>query len=245
MNFLRNAPCGKCEYCKQRLDAHSGLKEFFGYDEFRIFDGVPMQQQAVEAAIRGESLLTIFPTGGGKSLTFQLPALMAGRNIHGLTVVISPLQSLMKDQVDNLADRGVTDAVTINGLLDPIERAMAIEQVAGGTANLLYIAPEMLRSKTIERLLLSRNVVRLSAEISVDEFLCTVEYDYPAFHLTMHCYLCSLIGEALHLNEHEAARWLTKEQLDSVKWLPADMKVIEDVRTIVWQYLESLDKGRL
>jgi len=82
----------------------------------------------------------------------------------------------------------------------------------------------------------------LSAEISVDEFLCTVEYDYPAFHLTMHCYLCSLIGEALHLNEHEAARWLTKEQLDSVKWLPADMKVIEDVRTIVWQYLESLDK---
>ena len=75
----------------------------------------------------------------------------------------------------------------------------------------------------------------LSAEISVDEFLCTVEYDYLAFHLTMHCYLCSLIGEALHLNEHEAARWLTKEQLDSVKWLPADMKVIEDVRTIVRQ----------
>ena len=75
----------------------------------------------------------------------------------------------------------------------------------------------------------------LSAEISVDEFLCTVEYDYPQFHLTMHCYLCSLIGEALHLNEHEAARWLTKEQLDSVKWLPADMKVIEDVKTIVWQ----------
>ena len=75
----------------------------------------------------------------------------------------------------------------------------------------------------------------LSAEISVDEFLCTVEYDYPQFHLTMHCYLCSLIGEALHLNEHEAARWLTKEQLDSVKWLPADMKVIEDVRTIVRQ----------
>lgn len=75
----------------------------------------------------------------------------------------------------------------------------------------------------------------LSAEISVDEFLCTVEYDYPAFHLTMHCYLCSLIGEALHLNEHEAARWLTKDELDSVKWLPADMKVIEDVRTIVWQ----------
>ena len=168
MNMLCNTSCGDCEYCHQRLDAHYGLKEFFGYDKFRIFDGVPMQQQAVESAIRGESLLTIFPTGGGKSLTFQLPALMAGRNTHGLTVVISPLQSLMKDQVDNLAARGISDAVTINGLLDPIERATAIEQVADGTANLLYIAPEMLRSKTIERLLMGRNVVRFV----IDEAHC-------------------------------------------------------------------------
>ena len=168
MNMLCNTSCGDCEYCHQRLDVHYGLKEFFGYDEFRIFDGVPMQQQAVESAIRGESLLTIFPTGGGKSLTFQLPALMAGRNTHGLTVVISPLQSLMKDQVDNLAARGISDAVTINGLLDPIERATAIEQVADGTANLLYIAPEMLRSKTIERLLMGRHVVRFV----IDEAHC-------------------------------------------------------------------------
>ena len=168
MNLLCNTPCGDCGYCHQRLDAHSGLKEFFGYDDFRTFDGVPMQQQAVESAIRGESLLTIFPTGGGKSLTFQLPALMAGRNTHGLTVVISPLQSLMKDQVDNLAARGISEAVTINGLLDPIERATAIQQVAEGTANILYIAPEMLRSKTIERLLINRNIVRFV----IDEAHC-------------------------------------------------------------------------
>ena len=168
MNLLCNTSCGNCEYCHQRLDAHFGLKELFGYDEFRTFDGVPMQQQAVESAIRGESLLTIFPTGGGKSLTFQLPALMAGRNTHGLTVVISPLQSLMKDQVDNLAARGISEAVTINGLLAPIERATAIQQVADGTANLLYIAPEMLRSKTIERLLLSRDVARFV----IDEAHC-------------------------------------------------------------------------
>ncbi len=75
MSLLCNTSCGGCDYCHQRLDAHSGLKDFFGYDEFRTFDGMPMQQQAVESAIRGESLLTIFPTGGGKSLTFQLPAL--------------------------------------------------------------------------------------------------------------------------------------------------------------------------
>ena len=168
MDKLCNISCGDCDYCHSRLDAHRGLKEFFGYDEFRTFDGVPMQQQAVESAIRGDSLLTIFPTGGGKSLTFQLPALMAGRNTHGLTVVISPLQSLMKDQVDNLAARGISEAVTINGLLDPIERATAIQQVADGTANLLYIAPEMLRSKTIERLLIGRNVVRFV----IDEAHC-------------------------------------------------------------------------
>ena len=168
MMQLRNTPCGECEYCRNKLDAHKGLQEFFGYDEFRIFDGKKMQQEAVEAAIRGESLLTIFPTGGGKSLTFQLPALMSGRSTHGLTVVISPLQSLMKDQVDNLAERGISDVVTINGLLDPIERANAVQQVADGSANLLYIAPEMLRSKTIERLLLGRNVVRFV----IDEAHC-------------------------------------------------------------------------
>ena len=67
----------------------------------------------------------------------------------------------------------------------------------------------------------------LSAEISVERFVCTVEYDYPKFHLTMHCYLCSLQTEALHLNEHEAARWLTSEEMDSVEWLPADREVLK------------------
>lgn len=93
---------------------------------------------------------------------------MDGRTIHGLTVVISPLQSLMKDQVDNLADRGFTDAVTINGLLDPISRSLAIERVQSGDATLLYIAPEMLRSKTIERILMARHVVRFV----IDEAHC-------------------------------------------------------------------------
>lgn len=71
----------------------------------------------------------------------------------------------------------------------------------------------------------------LSADISVDEFLCTVEYDYSTFHLTMHCYLCSLLTDALHLNEHEAARWLTPDSLDSVSWLPADLLVIKALRS--------------
>ncbi len=81
----------------------------------------------------------------------------------------------------------------------------------------------------------------LSADISVDEFITTVEYDYPAFHLTMHCYLCTLLNEAMHLNEHEAARWLSKAELRSVKWLPADLEVVERMKE--WQkdrFLTSL-----
>ena len=101
-------------------------------------------------------------------MTFQLPALMEGRSVHGLTVVISPLQSLMKDQVDNLEERGITDAVTINGLLDPISRSEAIQRVLYGDASLLYIAPEMLRSNTIERILLARHITR----IVIDEAHC-------------------------------------------------------------------------
>ena len=72
----------------------------------------------------------------------------------------------------------------------------------------------------------------LSTEICVDELLCTVKYDYPKFHLTLHCYLCSLVTEALHLNEHEAARWLANDELDSVNWLPADREVIEKIKLL-------------
>ncbi len=73
----------------------------------------------------------------------------------------------------------------------------------------------------------------LSTEINVEELLCTVEYDYPKFHITMHCFLCSLLSDALHLNEHEAARWLAKEELDSVRWLPADESIIEKLRIVI------------
>ena len=166
---LRHTICPQgCNYCNKYLDIHYNLKQYFGYDQFRTYEGEPLQERSVQAAVEGKSLLAIFPTGGGKSLTFQLPALMEGRTLHGLTVVISPLQSLMKDQVDNLAERGIEDAVTINGLLDPISRSLAIQRVLDGEASLLYIAPESLRSKTIEKILLARHVVRFV----IDEAHC-------------------------------------------------------------------------
>lgn len=70
----------------------------------------------------------------------------------------------------------------------------------------------------------------LDAEIAVGKLLCTVEYDYPAFHLTMHCYLCSVVSGTLVLKEHESARWLSADGLESVDWLPADIQVIPIIR---------------
>ena len=169
LRLLRNVPCEQmCEYCKEHLDVKAKLKEYFGYDEFRTFDGMPLQEDAVRAAVYGKSMITVFPTGGGKSLTFQLPALIAGETERGLTVVISPLQALMKDQVDNLEAKGRTEAVAINGLLDPISRKEAIDRVRNGTAQILYISPESLRNNTIRDLIKKRTISRFV----IDEAHC-------------------------------------------------------------------------
>ncbi|MCU0423132.1 MAG: RecQ family ATP-dependent DNA helicase [Bacteroidia bacterium] len=169
MFLLRSKPClTGCKYCNKAFDVHLGLKKYFGYDSYRTYEGEPLQEKAVKSAVENKSLLAVFPTGGGKSITFQVPALMAGEHSKGLTVVISPLQSLMKDQVDNLEKIQITEAVTINGLLDPIERAKSIERIMDGRASLLYISPESLRSKTIEKLLLTRKIVRFV----IDEAHC-------------------------------------------------------------------------
>ena len=73
----------------------------------------------------------------------------------------------------------------------------------------------------------------LDADIEVGELLETVEWDYPKFHLTMHCYMCSLISESMHLNEHESAAWLTRETIHSVKWLPADEGLVGKIGKVI------------
>lgn len=71
----------------------------------------------------------------------------------------------------------------------------------------------------------------LDTEISVGELINTVEYDYPTFHLSMDCFWCEIVKGDLVLKEHEAAKWVTKEQLNSVEWLPADIKLVENIST--------------
>lgn len=215
---LRHTRCVEgCDYCRTYLDAHYNLKYFFGYDQFRTYEGEPLQENAVKAAVDSKSLLAIFPTGGGKSLTFQLPALMEARSVHGITVVISPLQLLMKDQVDNLAERGITDAVTINGLLDPISRSLAIERVQSGDASLLYIAPEMLRSKTIEKILMARHVVRFV----VDEAHCFSSWgqDFRVDYL--------YIGK--FISEYQKRKQLQRPIPVSCFTATAKQKVVQDI----------------
>ena len=169
LHILRETPClCGCKYCNQQFNTQKKLQQFFGFNEYRKYDGEPLQEKAVQCAVRGKSLLAIFPTGGGKSITFQVPALISGETMSGLTIVIAPLASLMIDQVSNLEKKGIFQAVTINSLLNPLERTNAIKSVKKGKASLLYISPEMLRSNTIRQLLLSRNIVRFV----IDEAHC-------------------------------------------------------------------------
>ena len=85
---------------------------------------------------------------------------------------------------------------------------------------------KMEAGETPEQALVREIREELSADIKVGKLLHTVEWDYPQFHLTMHCFMCSLVADAMHLNEHEAAKWLTADTLSSVKWLPADLVLI-------------------
>lgn len=216
---LRNKPCvSGCVYCNNVLNAHKGLKRFFGYDFFRSYGGEPLQEKAVKAAIDNKSILAVFPTGGGKSITFQVPALVSGETSKGLTVVISPLQSLMKDQVDNLEKIGLTEAVTINGLLDPIERAKSFERVEDGSASILYISPESLRSKTIERLVLGRKIARFV----IDEAHCFSSWgqDFRVDYLYIGDFI-KVIQEKKNLEDGIPVSCFTAT---------AKQKVIEDIR---------------
>lgn len=219
MFLLRNRPClSGCPYCKQALNIHLGLERFFGFSSFRTYGGEPLQEKAAQAAMDNKSILAVFPTGGGKSITFQVPALMSGETVKGLTVVISPLQSLMKDQVDNLESKGITEAVTINGLLDPIERAKSYERVENGSASLLYISPESLRSRTMERLLLGRRISRFV----IDEAHCFSAWgqDFRVDYLYIGDFIRSL-QERKGLQEGIPVSCFTAT---------AKQKVIEDIR---------------
>ena len=147
---------------RERHDARKELKRWFGFADFRPEpvddDGHPMQQSIVEAAMTGEHVLGILPTGTGKSLCYQVPALSRYDKTGALTVVVSPLVALMSDQVAGLEAHGVGSCVTVNGMLSMPERSNALDRVRLGDAGMVIISPEQLRSRSLRRALAQREV---------------------------------------------------------------------------------------
>ena len=161
---LRDTACTDpaCSWCRERHDARKELTRWFGFLDFRPEpldeDGKPMQRSIVEAVMSREHVLGILPTGTGKSLCYQIPALSRYDKTGALTVVISPLVALMADQVAGLEDKGIGSCVTINGLLSMPERADALERLRLGDAGIVIAAPEQLRSVSFRRALDQREI---------------------------------------------------------------------------------------
>ena len=162
---LRDMACTDpaCGWCRERHDARKELKRWFPrIDDFRpepaCDDGRPMQQAIVEEAMAGQHALGILPTGTGKSLCYQIPAISRYDKTGALTVVISPLVALMADQVAGLERHGIECCVTVNGMLSMPERSAALDRVRLGGAGILLIAPEQLRSRSLRRALDQREI---------------------------------------------------------------------------------------
>ncbi|WP_170391075.1 RecQ family ATP-dependent DNA helicase [Ruegeria arenilitoris] len=161
---LRDTPCTDpdCEWCREQNDPKALLKRWFGFEGFRPNpvgpDGKPLQETIVATALGKSPILGILPTGTGKSVCYQLPALSQFTKTGALTVVISPLVALMADQVEGMRRQGITSCVTINGMLSMPERQEALNQVRLGDAAMLLISPEQLRSPSVRSVLNQREV---------------------------------------------------------------------------------------
>ena len=143
-------------------DARAALKERFGYDDFR-----PNQRDLVEQVLAGRDILGVMPTGAGKSLVYQIPALL----LPGLTLVVSPLISLMKDQVAGLEQAGIP-AACVNSALTPSEQADAFSRAVSGEVRLLYVAPERLSTPRMADLAAQARI----SLVAVDEAHCVSQW---------------------------------------------------------------------
>lgn len=164
VRHLRESACHdtSCKWCAEHNDPKRALDRWFGFPSFRPEPmdefGQPLQERIVAEAMAGKSVLGILPTGTGKSVCYQIPALSRFDKTGALTVVISPLVALMADQVQGLARAGISSAVTINGLLSLPERHDALDKVRLGDAAILLISPEQLRSTSVRSVLTQREI---------------------------------------------------------------------------------------
>ncbi len=165
LHQLREYNCGQanCSYCCHHHDPRRYLADFYGFTDFRAEpateEGTSLQEAIVRAAARGHTLFATLPTGGGKSLCYLLPALMRYQRRNLLTIIISPLQALMKDQVDNFSRcTGTKIAAAISGMLTLPERAEVLEGVRMGDIGILLVSPEQLRNPSFRTTIAQREI---------------------------------------------------------------------------------------
>lgn len=158
---LRDVPCGRedCQYCLTTHDPHHELKRYFGHSDFRRdANGQSLQRDITLAGMRGKHVLAVMATGGGKSIAYQVPALNRFHRNGSLTIIVSPLQSLMKDQVDGMRAEGIQCAELFNGQLNMLERAEVLEKVRLGDIGILLVSPEQFRNKAFRSAIEQRQV---------------------------------------------------------------------------------------
>ena len=165
LDRLRSRDCGApdCTWCRQVHSPEGLLQRHFDYPGFRARPatdtGESLQRAVVASGLRGEPCFSAMPTGGGKSIGFQLPALARYATRGTLTVVVSPLQSLMQDQVHGLRTLTHTEcAAALHGMLTPIERTEVLEGVRDGRIGLLYLSPEQTRNRSVHGALAAREL---------------------------------------------------------------------------------------
>ncbi|MDY0096411.1 MAG: RecQ family ATP-dependent DNA helicase, partial [Candidatus Vecturithrix sp.] len=178
LDRLRGNPCLQpdCAFCQEHHDPLVNLNRYFGFSAFRPLDHEipPLQQQVVAEIIRQKPCLAVLPTGYGKSVCYQLPALMKARQRNQLSLIISPLQSLMKDQVDSMKRKGILNVGTINGLLTMLERSQVLEEIRLGSVDLLWLAPEQLRNTSVKSVLKQREI----GMVIIDEAHCLSKWGH-------------------------------------------------------------------